>query len=137
MTFQLHKQLAADCHTLGRNGSTLLLLNRNALYPWFILVPECNETEFYRLDPNQQSELLALINQFSGFIEHHFAVDKLNIAAIGNVVSQLHIHVIGRNRTDPTWPGVVWGTKQFEEYEPQRVTEIMALLIKEQLCAAD
>ena len=137
MTFQLNEQLAADCHTLGRNGSTLLLLNRNALYPWFILVPECNETEFYRLGPNQQSELLALINQLSGFIEHHFAVDKLNIAAIGNVVSQLHIHVIGRNRTDPTWPGVVWGTEQYEEYDPQRVAKIKALLHREQLVPAD
>lgn len=134
MSFQLHEQLAADCHTLGRNGSTLLLLNRNALYPWFILVPECKETEFYRLAPEQQSELLALINQLSGFIEQHFAIDKLNIAAIGNVVSQLHIHVIGRYRTDPCWPGVVWGTAQFEEYDPQRVTQIKAWLHNKQLC---
>ena len=137
MTFQLHEQLAADCHTLGHSGSTLLLLNRNALYPWFILVPESNETEFYRLDPNQQSELLALINQLSGFIEHHFAVDKLNIAAIGNVVSQLHIHVIGRNRTDPTWPGVVWGSTQFQEYDLQHVAQIKDLLYKEKLVVAD
>lgn len=135
MTFQLHDRLAADCHLLGRNGSCLLLLNRNALYPWFILVPECNETEFYRLGPEQQSEVLALINRLSRFIENHFAVDKLNIATIGNVVSQLHIHVIGRQQTDACWPGVVWGMAQFEAYLPQRVAEIQALLRQDQLCA--
>jgi diadenosine tetraphosphate (Ap4A) HIT family hydrolase len=134
MRFQLHDRLAADCHLLGRNGTCLLLLNRNALYPWFILVPECDETEFYRLGPEQQSEVLTLINRMSRFIENHFSVDKLNIATIGNVVAQLHIHIIGRQQTDPCWPGVVWGTAQFEEYPPQRVAEIKALLHQEQLC---
>jgi diadenosine tetraphosphate (Ap4A) HIT family hydrolase len=137
MTFRLHDKLAADCHLLGRNNSIQLLLNRNAFYPWFILVPECNETEFYRLAPSQQGEVLALVNQLCGFVEHHFSVDKLNIAAIGNVVSQLHIHVVGRHHADPSWPGVVWGTEQFEEYVPQRVLEIKTLLLQEKICTGE
>ena len=134
MAFELNHKLAADCHLLGRTGTILLLLNRNALFPWFILVPETDEIEFYKLSQPQQTELLALINHLSRFIENHFDVDKLNIATIGNVVSQLHIHVIGRHHHDPCWPGVVWGTDKFEEYSLQAVADIKAKLYGENLC---
>ena len=82
----------------------------------------------------QQGELLELINALSLFVKNHFRVDKLNIASIGNVVSQLHVHVIGRHHADPCWPNVVWGTDRFAEYESAVVTEITANLYKERLC---
>ena len=137
MDFQLNEQLARDCYVLGRNGSCQLLLHRNALYPWFILVPECVESEFYRLDTALQNKVMALINLVSRFIENHFTIDKLNIAAIGNIVAQLHIHVIGRRRDDPAWPGVVWGTTQSAAYTPERIAEIKSWLDAEYFYHAD
>lgn len=133
MSFHLDPILEADCHPLGVNGTTRLLLNRNALYPWFILVPDTDEIEFYQLAHSQQLDVLALINQLSLFIKSHFRTDKLNIATIGNIVSQLHVHVIGRHQSDPCWPGVVWGSDKSEKYSSSRLAEIKSQLQQEQV----
>lgn len=114
--FELDPRLAADCHRLGMvEGSELLLMN-NAYFPWLILVPHSHHTEFYQLEVHQQQLLLGHINTLSDFIKQHFRCDKLNIATIGNIVSQLHIHIIGRRHDDPCWPGVVWGTQHRTPY---------------------
>ncbi len=133
MSFTLAPQLEKDCYRMGRHGEIHILLNRNALFPWFVLVPECDEIEFFRLNTRQQSELVDLINIMSRFIEAHFVVDKLNVATIGNVVSQMHIHVIGRSRQDPCWPGVVWGTVHFSAYTAADVEKIRTNLITENI----
>ena len=83
----LHPQLAADCHVLGRIDGHTLLLQRNAALPWFVLVPPGS----------------------AGFVKRHHACDKINVAAIGNVVPQFHLHVVGRRRDDACWPLPVWG----------------------------
>jgi diadenosine tetraphosphate (Ap4A) HIT family hydrolase len=127
--FTLDKRLQNDCHVMGELQQSLLLLMDNAHYPWFILVPKTHETEFYRLERETQSVLLDGINGLSDFIQSHFAVDKLNVATIGNVVSQMHIHVVGRYHTDPCWPGVVWGGAAKQSYAPEAVAEM-----KEKLC---
>lgn len=136
MSFQLDQKLEADCHLLGMHGATRLLLNRNALYPWFILVPETDEIELYKLIRSQQQDVFELINRLSHFIKTHFSTDKLNIATIGNVVSQLHIHVIGRHQTDPCWPGVVWGSDKSKPYSQQAIKEIQAKLVQEKICTS-
>jgi diadenosine tetraphosphate (Ap4A) HIT family hydrolase len=122
--FNLDARLQKDSHVLGHLGDTCLLLSRNAHFPWFILVPDTHETEFYMLGQDHQYRLLALINRLSVFIEKHFDADKLNIATIGNVVAQMHIHVVGRRHDDPCWPGVVWGCDQFREYPEAEVEQI-------------
>jgi len=123
---QIDPRLAQDSHLLGWLGGTRLLLMRNAHFPWFVLVPATGETEFYKLDAHLQSRILAQINQLADFIQHNFQIDKINIGMIGNIVSQLHIHVIGRRRDDICWPGVVWGTKEFRHYQPEQVEKIAA-----------
>jgi len=132
---KLDSRLQKDCYFLGtfnRSGNnTELLLSRNAHFPWFILVPDTKETEFYKLNKDQQLLLLELINQLSIFVETHFSVFKMNIATIGNVVSQMHIHVVGRRKDDPCWPGVVWGCDHFKDYAEGVVEEIRALLGKD------
>lgn len=100
------------------------------MFPWFVLVPHTAETELYRLSPEQQQQLLKLINIMSQFIQTHFDVDKLNIASIGNVVSQMHIHIVGRSKKDPCWPGVVWGCMEFEEYDEEQLTSIQEKIVK-------
>ena len=125
--FRLDPQLARDCFVLGELGSSLLLLLDNALVPWFILVPRVAVSEVCDLEPAQQAELLGQINAVSRFVREAFPVDKLNVAAIGNVVSQLHVHVVGRRRDDFCWPGVVWGAPGREAYDAAEVERIKGL----------
>lgn len=108
--FTLAPQLKADCFEVAQlTLSTLLLLN-NYHVPWLILVPRCsNLTELTDLSASDQIELLAEINQITQLQNALFTPDKINTAAIGNVVSQLHIHIIGRYHNDPVWPAPVWG----------------------------
>lgn len=126
--FSLDPALKNDCHLLGYLDSSVLLLMRNALFPWFVLVPRTSEIEFYRLAPELQIKVVDQINLVSRFIEQNFQIDKLNIASIGNIVSQLHVHVVGRSRNDICWPGVVWGVKESRPYEPEQVAQIQEKL---------
>ena len=124
----LDQRLQKDCYFLGALNGHGLLLSRNAYFPWFILVPDTKEIEFYKLDWELQISILDLINKLSNFIEKHFSVDKLNIATIGNVVPQMHIHIVGRSKKDPCWPGVVWGCDQFKYYDEGFVDNIREYL---------
>lgn len=127
----LDNRLRDDCHILGSLDSTCLLLSKNALFPWLILVPDTMEIEFYKLDQETQLILLNLITRLSAFIEKHFQIDKINIATIGNVVSQMHVHIVGRSVDDPCWPGVVWGCDQFSAYTDKQLKEIRSNLERE------
>ncbi len=124
MTFHIDKHLAADSYRLGEFDNCQLLLSKNALFPWFILVPTTQETEFYKLNPDQQSSIQQHINAVAQFTEKYFSTDKINIASIGNIIPQLHIHIIGRKHNDTCWPGVVWGTSHFSDYATDEVLNI-------------
>lgn len=122
--FALDRRLAADCIVLGTLDISRLLLMNNSLVPWFILVPETEETELTDLSPANQAKILAEINLLADFVKTYFAVTKLNIGAIGNIVSQLHIHLVGRTPADFFWPNVVWGTKERKPYSDKQNNEI-------------
>ncbi len=107
--FRLHPQLLADCHRLGQLRFCHLLLNRNAALPWFILVPETELSDLLDLPPVLRSKAMDDTAVISGFIKETLGYPKVNFAAIGNVVPQLHLHVIGRREGDPCWPSPVWG----------------------------
>lgn len=122
--FKLDPRLVADCIQLGKFGFSHVLLMNNPLLPWFILVPETTETEMYALP---EAELHQLNTEIRGLCDHlgsHFNPDKLNVAAIGNIVRQLHVHVVGRTEGDYCWPGVVWGSQWEQRYTPERITQI-------------
>ena len=127
--FSLDPQLANDCFVLAESDTSLVLLMNNALVPWFILVPKTHETELHALPADMQSTLLQEINLLAETVKRVFAVDKLNIAAIGNVVRQLHVHVIGRRHTDYCWPNVVWGRPEREAYTEAAMAEVMQKLL--------
>ena len=93
----------------------------NHLVPWFILVPRTNHTELIDLSIDDQQAVLKEINQIAEFVRTEFEIDKLNIGAIGNIVRQLHIHIIGRSETDYCWPNVVWGASNKQPYTPTQV----------------
>jgi len=107
--FTLHPTLMADCHVLGTLELSQVLLHRNASVPWFILVPEVEVIELCDLSAMERAALHAEIDTLSARLREDFPITKLNVAAIGNLVPQLHVHVIGRHETDPCWPDVVWG----------------------------
>jgi len=104
----------------------------NALVQWLILVPCTSKTEITDLPAEDQASLLEEINILSGFIKSNFEITKLNIASIGNIVSQLHVHVVGRHPSDYCWPGVVWGVQEKKMYTNEQVNEII-LALREQL----
>jgi len=108
-TFPIHPQLLADCHHLGRLPATEVLLNRNAALPWFILVPETRLPDFLDLPEEHRHAVLDDCAAVSGFIKHVLAYEKVNFAGLGNVVPQMHLHVIGRRAGDACWPQPVWG----------------------------
>ncbi|MBT0587304.1 HIT family protein [Alteromonas sp. SM 2104] len=108
--FELDPRLAADTFQLGNLGLCELCLMNDATYPWFILVPRVpNATELVDLDEQQQHRLWHESNQLSRFLQQDWSMDKLNIAVLGNVVKQLHIHHVVRHTGDPAWPKPVWG----------------------------
>ena len=125
---QLNTQLQKDCLVLGELEHSLLLLMNNSLVPWFIVVPKTDKTELHELPDDLQTTVLAEGNAVSSFIKDEFCVDKLNVATIGNVVKQLHIHVIGRREDDFCWPGVVWGRPEKMPYTEQAIEHIIAKL---------
>ena len=128
MTFQLSERLQNDCFTLKENKHSIWLLLNNKNFPWFIIVPKTEKEELFELNAEEQSRLQEETNQLSRFINKTFSCDKLNVACIGNIVRQMHIHIIARTESDPCWPGIVWGTEHVQRYEHAKVDEIKALV---------
>ena len=127
--FELDKRLAENSFTLGNIENNILLLMNNKVAPWFILVPKVADiSELYELGADKQASLLTAVNNLSTFIKSQFVVDKLNVASIGNIVNQLHIHVVARTKTDYCWPGVVWGTDYSKQYQGEEVSELIEKL---------
>ncbi len=106
---EIDARLRADTHFMGELQSGVLLLHRNATLPWFILVPRTTASELHEVEEPLRSRITADTDAVAAFLCEALEVDKVNVAAIGNIVSQLHVHIIGRRRDDPCWPGVVWG----------------------------
>lgn len=127
-TFTLDDRLKADTYPLLEGDSFSVVLHRNAEVVWLIVVPHTALTEFYRLDSGMQQSLCQQLNRLSDFIQTHFEIDKINVASIGNVVSQMHIHVIGRRTDDAYWPDVVWGQGYEKTYEAAQVESIRSKL---------
>ena len=126
MAFEIHPRLASGGFEIGRLGGCRLLLKNNALFPWFIVVPEVEEEieDLHQLDAGRFREVMELVRELSAFVSQHFNPSKLNVACIGNQVRQMHIHIVGRSPGDPAWPGVVWSFEGKEAYTPEAVEAI-------------
>lgn len=124
--FRLDPRLERDGIALGRFKLCRLLLMNKAAVPWFILVPETDVIELCDLNLLAQAILFDEINTVSRFVKELDGVEKLNVAALGNVVSQLHIHVVGRHPGDFAWPGVVWGVEAGAAYSAAEIADIRA-----------
>jgi len=119
---KLHPQLARDCVPIGRFPLCRLLLMRDANYPWTILVPDRDGVkEIYRLEETDQRQLLRESSALSEVLVRLFRADKLNIAALGNLVPQLHVHHVVRYRDDAAWPAPVWGRVPPKPYQEEEL----------------
>lgn len=107
--WKLHPTLAADCHVLGRVPSAWLLLHRNAALHWFILVPECAALDLFDLPAPARDALLSDGARISEVLKSPLGYPRVNVGALGLVVPQLHLHLVGRRESDPCWPAPVWG----------------------------
>ncbi|MGA9853040.1 MAG: HIT family protein [Gammaproteobacteria bacterium] len=128
--FKLHPQLEKDTLPLGRFRLCRLLLMNDSNYPWFILVPEReNVREIHELDAQDRMQFMDESTLLSRALTDCFKPDKLNIAALGNQVPQLHIHHIVRYAHDPAWPEPVWGKLPPKPYYSAESHKLKTLLI--------
>ena len=119
LTWVLHELLARDTVAVGDLALTRVLLANDANYPWLILVPRLpNVTEIIDLEENAQLQLWAEVAKAARALKSITACDKLNVAALGNQVAQLHVHVIARRHGDSAWPKPVWGAAPPVRYDP-------------------
>jgi diadenosine tetraphosphate (Ap4A) HIT family hydrolase len=127
--WSLHPQLAADTHGVGDLPLSRVLIIKDANYPWVILVPrQPGVTEILDLAPAEQAQLIGEITRTGAALKEITACDKLNIAALGNVVPQLHVHVIARSKSDPAWPHPVWGRLKPQGYDNRTLDRFANLL---------
>ncbi|MGB0955094.1 MAG: HIT domain-containing protein [Panacagrimonas sp.] len=139
MPFHLHPQLEKDCFVLGTLELCQLLLMNDQNYPWCILVPQvAGAREVHDLSENDQQQLLRESSRLGRAMMQVFAGHKLNVAALGNQVPQLHIHHIVRYDSDPAWPKPVWGHTAAVAYaQAQRQARSQRLIAKLGIAAPD
>lgn len=122
--------LLNDCEVLGQFKLCHVLLMRDANYPWCVLVPDRdNKTEVFDLAKEDQALLQIESNTLLAYLKKEFNADKMNVAALGNVVSQLHVHHIVRYKNDIAWPKPVWGAFTAKNYTDDELYNL-----KEKLC---
>ena len=120
--FVLSPQLEADTIFIGDLKLCRLLLSRDANYPWCILVPRREDiTEIHHLNELDQQQLLKESSRLSTVMSDVFSADKMNVAALGNVVSQLHVHHVVRYHSDPSWPAPIWGKLPPKNYTDSEI----------------
>jgi len=125
--FDLDPRLQADSVFVADGPLSQVRLMDDARFPWLLLVPRVDgAAEWIDLDGGRQRLLLAEINRLSQWLRAEPGVEKLNIGALGNVVRQLHVHVVGRRAGDAAWPGPVWGSGPAQRHAPEALAALTA-----------
>ncbi|MAH28551.1 MULTISPECIES: HIT domain-containing protein [Pseudoalteromonas] len=126
-SFSLAPELQRDCIELADWPLCKVLLMNDSQYPWFILVPRVADVkEIIDLSEELQITLLQESGKLSKLLQQVFSPDKLNIAALGNMVPQLHVHHIARFTTDPAWPAPIWGKLPAVPYSDEQIEQLRA-----------
>src|SRR3954467_6666964 len=127
--WSLHPQLERDTVDLGDLPLSRVLVNNDANYPWLILVPRPPDlVELIDLDDAAQAQLMTEVSRAARALREVTACHKLNVAALGNMVPQLHVHVIARFRHDAAWPKPVWGVMPARAYEREALDNLVQAL---------
>ena len=127
--WSLHPHLKKDTIDIGDLPLCRVLVIKDANYPWLLLVPRRREVvEIIDLDEVGQAQLMTEIARVGRALKEITQCDKLNIAALGNVVPQLHVHVIGRRISDAAWPRPVWGVMPALAHDAEEVQNFISAL---------
>lgn len=131
ITFVLDPRLYEDCIEITNLKLSKMLLMNDCRYNWLILVPRREKiSEIHHLNTIEQQLLFDEITRTAEFLEKEFCPTKINIGAIGNIVSQLHIHIVARNEGDPAWPNPVWGHSLSVAYDKDIAKELVGKIKK-------
>ena len=129
--FEADERLARDSELLTKIGLCELRLMKDARWPWLVLVPQrADACEIFDLTPLDQTMLTFEINLVADALKRTTGATKINVGALGNVVRQLHVHVIARNEGDPNWPGPVWGFGAAEAWDADNKAAFTAKLLE-------
>ena len=129
LMFTLDSRLQQDTLIVGDFALCRLLLMNDTQFPWFILVPRRADVgEIFQRDIADQRLLWQETSELAETLKDTFAADKMNVASLGNMVSQLHMHVIVRRRDDAAWPAPVWGKLPAQPYSAEQLAVVMAKL---------
>lgn len=126
--FVLHERLRRDTVDLGRLLLSRALLMNDSSFPWVILVPEREAAELCDLSAGDRAAVMEEISAVSSALRRLYSPDKLNVGVLGNIVQQLHIHVVARFRSDRAWPGPVWGSPGAVPYKAEELEGVAARL---------
>lgn len=127
--FVLHERLAADTVFVANWPLSRVLLMNDARFPWLVLVPRrADVTELFQLSQKERQELMEEVAQASKKLKTITAAAKINVGTLGNLVPQLHLHVVARNPGDAAWPGPVWGHGTSVAYEGAERDALVAKL---------
>lgn len=129
--FELHTQLTRDCGIVGDLPLCRVLLMNDQRYPWLLLVPQRPEvTEIFELTALDQRVLWEEVGTVAAALAADSRADKINVATLGNVVQQLHVHIVARYRDDAAWPGPVWGNGRAEPFGETALAARLAVLVE-------
>ena len=125
--FALHPRLEADTFFVADWPLSRVLLMNDARYAWLVLVPRrANISELFELEKSDREALIEEVVRASAILKAVAAAAKINIGALGNLVPQLHVHVVARRPADPAWPGPVWGHSPATAYAPAERQVLLA-----------
>ena len=123
--FVLDSRLAADTIALGDTRLSRVLLMNDRRFPWLILVPRrADLAELFDLSTDERTLLVEEIAAVSQALSRRRGVEKTNVGALGNIVRQLHVHIVGRARDDAAWPGPVWGAGARQAYDEAAARQV-------------
>lgn len=124
--FELHERLAADTSVVTDWPLCRVLLMNDRTYPWLVLVPRRSAvSEIHELDEADRAALIEEIAKASGLLHNHTKAAKMNVGALGNVVPQLHVHVVARFHDDPAWPKPIWGVVPVQPYGAAELAQLL------------
>ncbi len=130
-SFELDEQIRNDTIPVCELSLCTVVLHKDANYPWLLLIPMRNSIrEIHELSDEQQLQLMREISQVAKALQSHCNADKMNVAALGNMVPQLHIHIVARYFSDKAWPGPIWGAAKSTSYEPDQGQVLASQLAK-------
>lgn len=132
--FELHPTLERDSFPITEIDGLLIRLINDSRFPWLLIVPKVDgATELHDLSDADYAAAMAMARSLGSILKRSFDADKINTAAIGNMVPQLHVHVVARRRDDVAWPGPVWGAGQMvplsDEEAARRIGLVRAALM--------